>query len=72
MVIRTPGEPSSRTRAAGTCADLVSLARRRLERLGIERIYGGDACTYAFAERYFSHRRDGRTGRQATLIWLEK
>jgi polyphenol oxidase len=53
-------------------ADLAALARRRLERLGIARIYGGDACTYASPERYFSHRRDGRTGRQATLIWLEK
>lgn len=53
-------------------ADLALLARRRLERLGIERIYGGTGCTYASPERYFSHRRDGRTGRQATLIWLEK
>jgi YfiH family protein len=53
-------------------ADLAALARRRLERLGIGRIYGGDACTYAAPEDYFSYRRDGRTGRQATLIWLEK
>ena len=53
-------------------ADLAALARRRLERLGIARIYGGGACTYAASEHYFSHRRDGRTGRQATLIWLEK
>ena len=53
-------------------ADLAALARRRLERLGIARIYGGDACTYAAPEEYFSYRRDGRTGRQATLIWLEK
>jgi YfiH family protein len=53
-------------------ADLTALARRRLERLGIARIYGGDACTYAGPEDYFSYRRDGRTGRQATLIWLEK
>jgi hypothetical protein len=53
-------------------ADLEALVRRRLERLGVARIYGGDACTYASPERYFSHRRDGRTGRQATLIWLEK
>jgi purine-nucleoside/S-methyl-5'-thioadenosine phosphorylase / adenosine deaminase len=52
-------------------ADLATLARRRLERLGIARIYGGDACTYAAPEDYFSYRRDGRTGRQATLIWLE-
>jgi polyphenol oxidase len=53
-------------------ADLPGLARRRLERLGVARIYGGDACTYADREHYFSYRRDGRTGRQATLIWLEK
>jgi polyphenol oxidase len=51
-------------------ADLAALARRRLERLGIERVYGGGECTYTHSERYFSHRRDGRTGRQATLIWL--
>jgi purine-nucleoside/S-methyl-5'-thioadenosine phosphorylase / adenosine deaminase len=62
-------EPNARGRYL---ADLALLAQRRLERLGIERIYGGDACTYASPERYFSHRRDGRTGRQATLIWLEK
>jgi copper oxidase (laccase) domain-containing protein len=52
-------------------ADLGVLARRRLERLGVARIYGGGQCTYAQAERYFSHRRDGATGRQATLIWRE-
>jgi polyphenol oxidase len=53
-------------------ADLATLARRRLERLGIARIYGGDACTFTAQQDYFSYRRDGRTGRQATLIWLEK
>jgi copper oxidase (laccase) domain-containing protein len=52
-------------------ADLYALARSRLARLGIERIYGGTGCTYTEGTRYFSHRRDGRTGRQATLIWIE-
>ena len=52
-------------------ADLPMLARRRLAKLGLSRIYGGGECTYAQAERYFSHRRDGTTGRQATLIWRE-
>jgi YfiH family protein len=52
-------------------ADLGALARRRLAALGVGRIYGGGRCTYAEADRYFSHRRDGMTGRQATLIWLE-
>jgi YfiH family protein len=52
-------------------ADLVALARGRLTRLGIERIYGGGECTYSYPDRYFSHRRDGQTGRHATLIWLK-
>lgn len=52
-------------------ADLGVLARQRLERLGICRIYGGGECTYADSVRFFSHRRDGLTGRQATLIWRE-
>ncbi len=52
-------------------ADLYLLARRRLARAGVERIYGGGGCTYTEADKYFSHRRDGRTGRQASLIWLE-
>jgi YfiH family protein len=53
-------------------ADIYGLARRRLARLGVERIYGGGECTYSSAERYFSYRRDGQTGRQASLIWLER
>jgi YfiH family protein len=52
-------------------ADLGMLARQRLTSLGVERIYGGGECTYARADRYFSYRRDGPTGRQATLIWRE-
>jgi YfiH family protein len=53
-------------------ADLAMLARRQLKDLGVERIYGGGECTYARADRYFSYRRDGITGRQATLIWREE
>ena len=53
-------------------ADLGALARRRLTALGINRIHGGGECTFAAGDRYFSHRRDGVTGRQATLIWLEE
>jgi hypothetical protein len=61
-------EPNSRGRFM---ADIDALARSRLIRLGVERIYGGGECTYTDRDKYFSHRRDGRTGRQATLIWLE-
>jgi YfiH family protein len=53
-------------------ADLGALARRRLARLGIDRTYGGGECTYSQSATHFSHRRDGQTGRQASLIWLRK
>jgi YfiH family protein len=52
-------------------ADLPALARRRLAGRGVDRIFGSGECTYEAADRYFSHRRDGVTGRQATLIWRE-
>jgi len=52
-------------------ADLCLLARQRLERLGVTRIHGGSLCTYSDAARFYSFRRDGVTGRMASLIWLE-
>ncbi len=61
-------EPNSRGRWQ---CDLPALARRRLLKLGVREISGGDACTYADAERFFSCRRDGRCGRMAALIWLD-
>ena len=51
--------------------DLCALARTRLQKSGIEAIYGGGYCTHADAARFFSHRRDGICGRQATLIWRQ-
>ena len=52
-------------------ADLPLLARRRLEALGIERVGATADCTFSDTNRYFSHRRDGHCGRQATLIWID-
>ncbi len=52
-------------------ANLYELAQLRLRRLGVEAIYGGDCCTFDDAERFFSYRRDGQTGRMAALIWLD-
>jgi YfiH family protein len=49
--------------------DLAWLARRRLRALGVTRVAGGESCTYAESARYYSFRRDGRTGRMAALIW---
>ncbi|SFN65609.1 conserved hypothetical protein [Formivibrio citricus] len=52
-------------------ADLYQLARQRLEACGVTRIYGGEYCTFSEPARFFSYRRDGQTGRMASLIWLE-
>jgi len=51
-------------------ADLYQLARLRLNALGVTRVYGGGLCTYSDAERFYSYRRDGVTGRMGTFIWL--
>lgn len=52
-------------------ADLYALARIRLARAGCVDVYGGDACTVSDAQRFYSYRRDGVTGRMASLVWLE-
>ncbi|MBS1227321.1 MAG: pgeF [Proteobacteria bacterium] len=51
-------------------ADLYLLARLRLAMQGVARVYGGAFCTASDADRFFSYRRDGQTGRMASLIWL--
>lgn len=53
-------------------ADIYLLARLRLRRLGVSDVYGGQWCTYTDADRFFSYRRDGVTGRMATLIWRDQ
>lgn len=57
-------------RAQHYYADLYQLARNRCQRAGITAIYGGEFCTYTDKDRFFSYRRDGQTGRIASLIWI--
>ena len=45
-------------------------AKLRLAGQGVERVFGGNFCTVTEADRFFSYRRDGQTGRMASMIWL--
>ncbi len=53
-------------------ANIYQLARLRLYAAGIShsRIFGGDHCTVTESTSFFSYRRDGVTGRMASLVWL--
>lgn len=52
-------------------ADLPHIARAILERAGVRSVHGGDLCTYSDATRFYSHRRNPRSGRMASTIWLQ-
>ncbi len=50
-------------------ADLYLLAKRRLQKAGVEGVYGGGRCTFTEQDAFFSYRRDGQCGRMASLIF---
>jgi hypothetical protein len=60
------------TREGHFLADLYAIARLRLNKLGISLISGGDCCTWSDADSFYSYRRDRDTGRQASLIYINK
>lgn len=51
-------------------ADLYAIARFILQRRGVEKVLGGDQCSYQQQDEYFSYRRDAKTGRMATFVFM--
>jgi polyphenol oxidase len=72
FIARDPGNASAFVEnARGRWqADIGALARIALARLGVTDIYGGGWRCYDDRERFFSYRRDNKTGRMATMIWV--
>ncbi len=60
-----PGRPGK------YAVDIYQISRNILVTHGVRAIFGGEHCTYTENERFFSYRRDGVTGRMATMIWLK-
>lgn len=53
--------------------DLYFIARRLLANAGVKQVYGGDFCTFAQDDLFYSYRRDGAaSGRLASMIYLDK
>tara|TARA_R110000868_G_scaffold8205_9_gene42840 strand:+ start:18346 stop:19107 length:762 start_codon:yes stop_codon:yes gene_type:complete len=50
--------------------DIYKLAQQRLKTQGIKAVYGGEHCTFSDKDKFFSYRRDGVTGRMASLIYI--
>jgi YfiH family protein len=62
----------SPTRPGHWLLDLYLVACQRLRACGVQRIFGGGYCTYSDAERFYSYRRDGTSGRMAAYLWLSE
>ncbi len=52
-------------------ADLASIAATQMQQLGIDSVIKSGLCSYGQEQDFFSYRRDGQTGRMASLIWIE-
>ena len=53
-------------------ADIYQLARIQLNGAGVDKLYGGQYCTYTDEKLFYSYRRDGAaSGRMASMVWLD-
>lgn len=51
-------------------ADLYAIARYILQQQGVRHVLGGDQCSYGQSDEYFSYRREAKTGRMATFVFM--
>jgi YfiH family protein len=58
-------------KGTGFLLDIYTLAKLKLAAVGVHAVYGGAYCTLSDPDRFFSYRRDGVTGRMASLVWLD-
>lgn len=66
--------PSGAREASGApkwLADLPALAEQRLRAAGVRSVVRSGLCTVAGNDRFYSYRKEGQTGRFATLCWLQ-
>ncbi|MFM2588969.1 peptidoglycan editing factor PgeF [Vibrio sp. TBV020] len=62
---------TAKTQPGKWLANMNILVTQRLNRVGVELVYYSNLCTFEDESRFYSYRRDGITGRQATFIWIE-
>ncbi len=51
--------------------DLYAVAKAQLQLAGVTRVFGGDRCVFQESDYFYSYRREGVTGRMASLVWIE-
>ena len=52
-------------------ADLYAIAEHKLRGSSVGTVTRFEGCTYADPHQFYSYRRDGVTGRMASLVWIE-
>ena len=53
-------------------ADLAGLLKLELAKFGVTEVFDSGLCSYADSSQFYSYRRDGVTGRMASLIWIQE
>jgi YfiH family protein len=71
MQVETQAHAAFRAHKPGKfMCDLYRLARMRLARAGVRHVYGGGFCTWSETGRFFSYRREQKSGRMGAFVWI--